>query len=139
MLAIVMVAIAVYDRDERVNQRKKKSQLLEHLNKQKKILSNRFDLHKNLTAKSEDWEPEPQQASINFAGTEESSPNISSPQEDLDFGYQKIDSETNLARILIEGEDISTFPPEWQEFFVENEGKEPIEKLNKILKNGQND
>ncbi len=36
---------------------------------------------------------------------------------------------------IVEGEDISNFPPEWQRFLIENEGKEPVEKLNKMLEN----
>lgn len=133
MLAIVMVAIAVYDREDRVLKREKKSHLLKKLKKQKDILRKRFDLQRNLTAKSQDVGHEPAQSAINFANEDATVSTIvekSSPEEKI------VDSQMNLARILIEGEDISSFPPEWQEFLIENEGKEPIEKLNKILENG---
>lgn len=135
-----MVTFAIHDRDEKVVQRHKKKRLLKDLSNKKKILSNRYDLQKNLTAKSQDLESESAQTSINFAEeVQNSTDKISTVNDKIEGKSIKIDSQTNLAKILIEGEDISSFPQEWQEFMVENEGKEPIEKLNKILENGQKD
>ena len=159
ILAILMVAIALRDKESRVTQRRKKKRLLNVLGKQKKILENRFDIQKKLSSKSQetDLQPYELQSSLNFAADifekkktagEESDKNQASLQstekqlsgeDKSNFDYKLNESQTNLARILIEGENISSFPPEWQEFLVENEGGEPIDKLNKMLQNGKSE
>jgi|GEM_PF-1691955 len=144
LFAIIMVGLAVRDKNERDIKNQERKQLLNILQKQKKVLRTHFDLREKLSAKS----------SLNFAACLEET--LKNEKENLaNKGYNEpsfdsqnrlipelsasltkndIPSEINLAKKLIEGEDISPFPPEWQDLFVINEGKEPVAKLNEILK-----
>jgi len=135
VFAILMVLLAVSDKKERIIQRKKKKRLLKILENQRKTLKDHFAFQEKPFS-------EPSQSSLNFAVEWEKTLKKEGASKKIigkiDLtGEKNVDkknhSQINLARILVEGEDISSFPLEWQEFFVENEGKEPIEKLNKIL------
>jgi len=122
-----MVMLAVSDKKERIIQRRKRRRLLNILESQKKSLKNHFTLKKEESASRFS------RSSLNFAVDWE----VSSEEKTCKEPTDKINqSQINLARSMAEGEDISSFPPEWQEFLLENEGKEPVEKLNKMLADG---
>jgi len=131
LIVILLVASVVWSREDKFQAQKRR--LTKKLRRQKDILKQRFDAQQNL---SPEIKP-----SLNFAAEEEQK---SIPEEykildtkvDQDFQLHIKESQLNLAKILIEGENISSFPAQWQQFFVENEGKEPLEKLNSMLKNG---
>jgi len=135
LIAILLVASAVWSREDKDHAQKKR--LANKLRRQKNILKKRFDAKQNLAPDITDIQP-----SLNFAVDEEQKTvpddyKILDPKIDQDYQLGIKESQLNLAKILIEGENLSSFPAEWQQFFVENEGKEPIEKLNSMLKNGK--
>ena len=158
LLSIVMVAIAVQDREDKIKQKRKKNRLLTNFQKQKGVLKNRFDLRKNLSSRSREKDIffDRFQSSLNFAaenkieqdevekatGKDLDVLRLSeelSLKEKLDLENKVTDSQTNLARTLVEGESVSAFPSEWQEFLLENDGKDPLDKLNNMLKNGKHE
>lgn len=135
-----MVFLSIRDKKDKIFQKDQKNKLTKTLEKQKKALRNHFDLQKRMSDNS----------SLNFVvGLEEtlkSEETISQacPQtiaekpseenEEETITQEKVSfSQINLAKSVVEGEDISSFPPEWQHYFVENEGKTATEKLNKML------
>jgi len=142
VLAVVMAIIAFKDRREKRIQRRKKERLIKILEKQKKELKRHFDFQEEPSQKS----------SLNLIASFEEAVKKEKivPPSGVRGGFldnkelilksgkrsesKRISSETNLARLVVEGEDISTFPPEWQDFFLDNEGKEPLDKLNEMLK-----
>jgi hypothetical protein len=131
LIAILLVASVAWSREDKFRARRKR--LAKKLHRQKDILKQRFDAQQNLLSEIK--------PSLNFAVEEEQKTDyedykIIDPKVDQDFQLHINESQLNLAKILVEGENISSFPTEWQQFFVENEGKEPIEKLNSMLKNG---
>ena len=145
LLAVWMVFITIRDKNERKIQVYRKEKLKYILNKQKKVLKSHFDLQKKLNT------------SLNFAKClEETIKNeeeraIIDRQNELNLGHKDTEhkinslknpaefSQTNMAKSIVEGEDISTFPIEWQQYFVNNEGKPVPEKLNKMFDLNNND
>lgn len=142
-LSVGMVFLSLWDKKEKIIENRRKNKLKRLLLKQRKTLKNHFDLRKKLAANS----------SLNFVFNlsdtlerekviKEKAITSVDPSAPL---TEKINStvpgkthfsQINLAQTVIDGEDISSFPPEWQKFFIENEGKPPTEKLNKMLENG---
>lgn len=149
VLAFCVVAFLLESRQIKKDRFRKK-RMLAVLKRKKDILKTRFDAKNNLSAKSEQSSLPDFTSSTNFAKEFQSSeakvPSVSEAdpienEKDLpdqySFENEVFDSQINLARIFIEGEDISEFNSEWRNFFAENEGKEPIDKLNNMLKNNQ--
>jgi hypothetical protein len=135
LIAIILVATAFWEYQDKTKFKVRKKHLVRKLRRQKDILKKRFDALENL---SSDIEP-----SLNFAFDQEINTSPEALEEknadpDRDLKHYLNESQINLAKIFIEGENISSFPAEWQQFFAENEGREPIEKLNTMLKNGEN-
>jgi len=144
LIVFLLVASVIWGREDKF--RAQKRRLARKLRRQKAILRQRFDAQQNLSPEiSPDIE-----SSLNFAvpeetktvpealGTPETPQGTLKPDPDEALRAYLNESQLNLAKILIEGENVSSFPAEWQQFFAENEDKEPIEKLNSMLKNGEN-
>lgn len=140
LLSMGMVFISIHDKKEKIFQKNQKESLAKTLTRQRKVLKNHFDLQKKISSSS----------ALNFAvGLEETLKNEqkveekpsltqtakpSEGEEEETVTQKKVSfTQINLAKSVVEGEDISSFPAEWQQYFVENEGKNPSEKLNKML------
>ena len=137
LLAVGMVYLSIRDKKEKLYEKNQKTKLAKTLEKQKKALQNHFDLQKKIVSSS----------SLNFAlGLEETLKNEektdklppaintdASGEEEIVTQKKVSFTQINLKKSMVEGEDISSFSPEWQQYFVENEGKSNVEKLNKML------
>lgn len=158
LLIILVIAVVVwsyqYNR-KRELEIKKKKRLFNVLKKQKNILKQKFAIIDESQSNSSIVEPEKNNSALNFASTpEESEKDHFSPIDiekeniiakepiqsnllQLDTIYKTdkiINPSESIANVIVEGEDISTFPSEWQEFLKENEGKSALRKLNEMLK-----
>lgn len=137
--ALASVYFAFRDRESSVLKRKQRNKMQSLLSLQRKILENRFDLKKKLG----DLPLSGSAESLNLVkkGEEKINP-LSKNREkiiEMDLPNKKETqgtinlSEVNLAQKLVQGEDISAFPPEWRNFFIENEERTTVEKLNRLF------
>lgn len=137
-LALISAHFSLKDRKNNFLKRKKRKKLQSVLFHQRKILGNRFDLKNKLGDLPLSGDSE----SLNLAKEETF---FDPKEEEIEIAELNLDweqkqeeeklnlSEVNLAGKLLQGEDISGFPPEWRRFFLENEDLTTVEKLNRLL------
>lgn len=149
LISLLSLYFSLKDRNSAKTKNLRKKQLKALFFKQRKILKSRFDLKNKLG----DLPLSSDSESLNFAELpedpfeeevltekeiEEELPSPSGKVGDSPTAESINLSEVNLVNKLVNGEDISSFPPEWRQFFIENEDKTTVEKLNILLAFGKN-
>ena len=121
--------------------------------KQKRELKTLFDIKKNISEEKEKQD-EKQKSKTNFVTlSEEETKEAERKEIDRQIKMEKSLAGINILdfreeeeekipaseekkvfdKKVVEGEKITDFPSQWQEYFIENEGKNPAEKLSKML------
>jgi len=153
IMAIFLVIFEIKESKLRKFQRQKRKEMMIIFEKQKRELKTLFDIKKNISEEKEKQE-EKQKSKTNFVTlSEEETKEAERKEIDRQIKMEKSLAGINILdfreeeeekipaseekkvfdKKVVEGEKITDFPSQWQEYFIENEGKNPAEKLSKML------
>lgn len=131
--AVLLSIITFRDVGRRRREELNRKKLLKILAKQKKLLEKKFSSSALNFAQEENFRD--QLTACPDSNTKEGKDFLTSPDDNLPL-TEKTQPQVgeNLEGVIVEGEDISSFPPEWQDFLKKNKGKSTAEKINQMLK-----
>jgi len=153
IMAIFLVIFEIKESKLRKFQRQKRKEMMIIFEKQKRELKTLFDIKKNISEEKEKQD-EKQKSKTNFVTlSEEETKEAERKEIDRQIKMEKSLAGINILdfreeeeekipaseekkvfdKKVVEGEKITDFPSQWQEYFIENEGKNPAEKLSKML------
>jgi len=136
--AILLSVLTFRDVRRRKKEEKKRQKLIKILDQQKKLLRKKFSSSTLNFALDENFPDQPSAPSFPLIRAEDDRNNKKNAKDNPALTQDTINrnggnERPDFQKVIVEGEDISSFPPEWQKFLRETEGKSAIERLNKML------